>query len=279
MGKVAGDRRHVCQDGIVAYEYDADASQEAARHGASRDELTRLGALCARKAEELGDDGVRGHRVTFSVTAWDQLPGLPEAILNSGRISRSDVLDLGEQVLGGTLSPVALLAASFIWGTGTTGYGPRRYREIVAAAGSRLEPSLRRVLAEINKDPDCPDPIAGYAQLYGGHDYKGRAAAGRPPWSRLHRFGPAFFTKFLYFSTPGALILDNRLANAVSQCGDLPYLVTTDGRSLAWTPYRYAVYLHWMRQTADSLGVSPGMLEVTLFRPPADPLGEQEAAD
>ena len=106
-----------------------------------------------------------------------------------------------------------------------------------------------------------------------------RAPAGQPPWSRLHKFGPAFFTKFLYFSTPGALILDNRLANAVYQRSGLPHLVTKDGRSLAWTPYRYAVYLHWMRQTAEQAGAPPEMLEVTLFRPPADPMDEQDAAD
>lgn len=70
----------------------------------------------------------------------------------------------------------------------------------------------------------------------------------------MQGFGPAFFTKFLYFCTPGALILDNRLANAVCRLSRLPYLVTGNGRSLAWTPYRYSVYLHWMNQTARTAG-------------------------
>jgi hypothetical protein len=140
------------------------------------------------------------------------------------------------------------------------GYGPRRLREICAAAGDRLEPSLQSALDAAGKDPASADPIAGYACLYGGNDYQDRAAPGQPPWSRLHGFGPAFFTKFLYFSTPGALILDNRLANAVHRLSQLPNLVTEDGRSLTWTPYRYAVYLHWMTQTARAVGVAPELL-------------------
>jgi 8-oxoguanine DNA glycosylase-like protein len=92
----------------------------------------------------------------------------------------------------------------------------------------------------VHKDPAPPGPIAGYACLPGGYDYHDRAAPGQEPWSRLHGFGPAFFTKFLYFSTPGALILDNQLANAV---------------------------LHWMTQTAWTIGVKPELLELTLFQP------------
>jgi hypothetical protein len=172
-----------------------------------------------------------------------------------------------------------LLAATFVWGWGTTGYGPGRYRAICAAAGDRLEPSLQRVLAEIHQDPGSPEPIAGYAQLYGGYEYAHRAAPGQEPWSRLHGFGPAFFTKFLYFCAPGALILDNRLANVVYGRSRLSYLVTGKGCSLAWTPYRYAVYLHWMGQTARAIGVEPELLESSLFRPPGDLNNEHEAAD
>jgi hypothetical protein len=83
----------------------------------------------------------------------------------------------------------------------------------------------------------------------------------------------------LYFSTPGALILDNRLANAVYSRSRLLYLVTEKGRSLAWTPHRYAVYLQWMGHTARAVGVEPEILELTLFRPPGDLNAEHDAAD
>ena len=59
----------------------------------------------------------------------------------------------------------------------------------------------------------------------------------------------------------------------------LPNLVTGKGRSLAWTPYRYAVYLHWMAQTASAVGVDPEVLELTLFHPPKDLSDQQDAAD
>jgi hypothetical protein len=262
----------------MAYEYDDQARQEAAGRGVSKDEAERLRDMCARKAAEFGNGGVRSHSARFSVAAWDVPPGtLSSVIPRSGRISRGDVLDLGTRVRAGDLPAADLFTASFIWGTGTTGYGPRRHRDIRAAAGDRLEPSLQRVLAAISTDPGAPDFIAGYAQFYGG--YESRAAAGQEPWSRLHKFGPAFFTKFLYFSTPGALILDNRVARAVHERSGLPHLVTGDGRSLAWTPYRYAVYLHWMQQTARAVDTTPEMLEATLFQPPEDPLEEGDAAD
>jgi hypothetical protein len=75
----------------------------------------------------------------------------------------------------------------------------------------------------------------------------------------------------------GALILDNRVANAVHDRSRLPHLVTPDRRSVAWTPYRYAVYLHWMRQIAQTIGTRPEMLEFTLFQAPADPMAEHDA--
>jgi len=75
------------------------------------------------------------------------------------------------------------------------------------------------------------------------------------------------------------LILDNRLANAVHKLSQLPNLITGNGRSLAWTPYRYSVYLHWMTQTARTVEVEPELLELTLFQPPGDLYEENGAAD
>jgi hypothetical protein len=222
---------------------------------------------------------VRGHTVSFSVKSWDEPPGLPEGVPRTGCISRGEVLDIGRQVRARMRPATDLLVASFIWGWGTAGYGPRRLRTIRAAAGDQMEASLQRALDAIGQDPAAPDPIAGYACFYGGLDYHDRAAPGQQPYSRLHGFGPAFFTKFLYFCTPGALILDNRLANAVHRLSQLPYLVTLDGHSLAWTPYRYAVYLHWMAQTAQAAGVEPELLELTLFKPPGDLSEDGDAAD
>jgi hypothetical protein len=206
----------VCNDGDVTCEWDEQAWKEAARYPVSAPDAVMLRRRCVRKAADLGPVGVRSHTVSFPVTAWNEPPGLPDGVPRTGCGSRGDVLDIGQQVRARARTAADLLAASFIWGWGAAGYGPRRLRDIRAAAGDRLEPSLRRALDAVHRDPASPDPIAGYACLYGSHNYQDRAAPGQEPWSRLHRFGPAFFTEFLYFSTPGALILDNRLANAAS---------------------------------------------------------------
>lgn len=86
-------------------------------------------------------------------------------------------------------------------------------------------------------------------------------------------------TRTAYFAVPGALILDNRLANAVHDLSGLRRLVSSAGRSRPWTPYRYAVYLQWMRQTAAAAGVEPELLEITIFQPPGDIADEHDAAD
>jgi hypothetical protein len=270
---------YVCNDGSVFYEWDEQARKEAADYPVSGPDTDILRGECSQKVADLGPEGVRGHTVTFPVTAWDEPSGLPDGVPRTGRISRGDVLDIGQQVRARARPATDLLTASFIWGWGAAGYGPRRLHDIRAAAGDRLESSLQRALDAANMDPASPGPVAGYACLYGGYDYQDRAAPGQEPWSRLHGFGPAFFTKFLYFSTPGALILDNRLANAVHRLSHLPNLVTGDGRSLTWTPYRYSVYLHWMTQTAQALGIWPELLELTLFQPPGDLNEERDAAD
>lgn len=269
----------VCHDGKVTYEWDEQAWKEAADYRISEPDVDLLKAQCIRKATDLGHEGVRGHTVRFSVTSWDEPPGLPEGVSRTGRISRGDVLDIGQQVRARMRPATDLLVASFIWGWGTAGYGPRRLRDIRAAAGDQLEASLQRALDAIGQDRAAPDPIAGYACFYGGFDHHERTAPGQQPYSRLDGFGPAFFTKFLYFCTPGALILDNLLANAVHRLSRLPHLVTGNGHSLAWTPYRYAVYLHWMAQTAQTARVEPELLELTLFKPPADLSEKGDAAD
>jgi hypothetical protein len=263
----------------VTYEWDEQAAGKAADYPVGAPDIEVLRRQCSRKAADLGPDGVRSHTVCFPATPWDEPPGLPDGIPRTGRISRGDVLDIGQQVRARARPATDLLVATFIWGWGTAGYGPRRLRDIRAAAGNRLESSLQRALDEVNTDPASPDPIAGYACLYSGNDDQDRVEPGQEPWSRLRGFGPAFFTKFLYFSTPGALILDNRLANAVHKLSHMPHLVNANRQSLAWTPYRYSVYLHWMTLTAQAVGAGPELLELTLFQPPGDLADENDAAD
>ncbi len=149
----------VCHDGVVAYEFDEQAQQGAANLPVSEDEADRLRTQRARNAAELGEGGVRGLTVSLSVVAWDEPPGLPDSVPRTGLISRRGILGIGAQVRAGMLLATHLLAASFVWGWGATGYGPRRFREIRATAGGQLQSSLKRILAEINKDLDSSVPL------------------------------------------------------------------------------------------------------------------------
>ena len=239
----------------MTYQHDEEARQEAAAHALDGPDLAQLAAWVAATQAGLGPAGWRGQSIPFNPTAWTGLiDGLRTA--HPGQITRGEVLDLAAR---GT--PRDVFIASFVWGSGLRGYGATRLRAILADAGPDLDRSLAHVTA-------ATGPIARYAGLYGGYDAKRRARPGDPAWGRLNGFGPAFFTKFVYFTTPGALILDHRLAAAVHQLTAMPYLITPRGQSYAWSPYRYAVYLHWMHRTAERLAVEPDLLELTLFDPP-----------
>lgn len=239
----------------VSYEYDDQATEEAARFALPPEQRDVLRDRLAATRPVLGSGGVRGHRIAIG-THWDE--ALPHGLRNAASVSRGDVFDIAASA-----DWSAVFAASFIWGTGRVGYGPHRYRQIVERTSGRLDEMLTAAVQATRSDV-----IAGYAQFYGGHGPKHRAAANTEGWSRIDGFGPAFFTKFLYFTTPEALILDNVLARRVHDLAGVPHLVAGRGRSVAWSPYRYAVYLKWMQQTARALDAAPDELELTLFRLP-----------
>jgi hypothetical protein len=247
----------------MAYEYDGDAVAEAQQYLLQGDKLKQLRSLIDEKLESLGSAGVRGHRVAYDVEAWSGLVPTRLSRDCEGSISRGEVFDLAAE---GDL--LVTLAASFLWGSGNRGYGPHRYKEIVKGASDRLAEMLSAAF-----EASTQDVVHGYEMLFGGRDQKGRTKPLTAPWARIADFGPAFFTKFLYFTNPEGLILDNVLANAVAKLSHMPHLVNAKQRSPAWSPYRYAVYLHWMRRTSDELRCTADELELTLFAPPG-PLPE-----
>lgn len=244
----------------MAYEYDDQAHTEAARHTLRDEKIAELRAQVHAKRTALGLDGVRGHTVPYNPMRWAGL--LPAPLTESTCISRGDVFDLAA---AGDLT--AVFTASYLWGSGTTGYGPHRLRRIIDSTDGRLSELLATAASAAGKNI-----IAGYTKLYGGRDNKTRAKPNTEPWTRIGGFGPAFFTKFLYFTTPGALILDRVLARKVHDLCEMKHLVDSRGRSLPWSPYRYSVYLHWMRQTAAAIGCTADELELTLFYSPRLPL-------
>ncbi|MBL7255615.1 8-oxoguanine DNA glycosylase OGG fold protein [Paractinoplanes lichenicola] len=250
---------------------DAQAALDEARAGRLNDAQVKwLAEACH------GDP--RGQAVPYEVAKWADLwPG------DGGSITRGALLDMG------AAPAIDIFTASYLFGMGERGYGRSRYDRIRAAA-----PELGETLERVREIGRCQGPVFAYAQLYGGPDYDHRRRPGTPPWSRIASYGPAFFTKFLYFTVPGALILDARLAARVARLTGNDHGYLRNGRPVAWTPYRYAVYLHWMNQAAADVAVSPDLLELTLFNlavadlpprtgtttpAPTDPEDDGDAAD
>jgi hypothetical protein len=232
------------------------ALEEATKYALSEENTRWLADLCQRRAVRLGERGVLAHEVAYDPSRW------PCQTRGSGgrtRITRGDVFALADA------PAMDLFTASYVFGMGLRGYGPHRYDRITAGA-----PDLSDLLEIVRQIGRCQGPAAAYAQLYGG-DGDVRARPGAAPWSRVDGLGPAFFTKFMYFAVPGSLILDNVLAHRVAELSGMPHLLR-NGKAVAWTPYRYTVYLHWMTQTATAVSlhtnplvVTADLLELTLF--------------
>lgn len=132
-----------------------------------------------------------------------------------------------------------LLATVYAWGYGRSRLGRYRYGQIAALD------NVDSVLANAVNVMDEKGPVAAYERLAG----------------TVTGFGPAFFTKFLYFAADAkptknpSLILDARVAAA---CRSITHSMLRGAgvdselaRGLArwqwgkgsWTPHRYGVYL------------------------------------
>ncbi|MEV5693044.1 hypothetical protein [Micromonospora globbae] len=220
------------------------------------------------------DDLVNAHKIPVEPSRWVQFPELPfdsdESLLS---VSRRDMTDRAQRRDDDRW--LSLLVASMAWGWGRKGFGPTRLRWILDGnsrwkALPRTE--TRRRLATAVDTLDRHGAVAAYGYLAGDE--------------RIPGFGPAFFTKFLYFADRAAggqgcsLILDARLAwqmrgfwrRRVAE----PY--TANGpspdwlwRGPVWTGRRYQIYLAFMGRVAAELSESgerwtPDLVELLLFR-------------
>lgn len=267
----------------MTYEYDDDAGREAANHALGPVRVDEIARRCHELLEQLGPDAVAGHSISYSKDAWIGLLDVLPPAAREGRVTRGDVFEVAKAVSSGQQPVRDLFTASYIWGQGGTGYGRSRYDKIIAV-GAKLDACLDRALQTARVDV-----VDAYAQLFGGYVRDGgepRAASGDDRWSRVAGYGPAFFTKFLYFAGGRALILDNVLAGSVHELSEMKHLVDSHGRARAWSPYRYDVYLHWMEQTAatvssvePAIAVAADLLELALFKTSTTVTDEFDAAD
>lgn len=209
------------------------------------------------------DDEVLTQGCEFKAALWqkyvpvelwpDTLKQLPPSDHRPGyqRITRRDVFALASDDT--PRGRVGLLLAAYIWGTGPSAFlVGRRARTFTRTGtdtiGQRLQ-AADRLLADAG-------PGAAYASLT-------RGAANSIPF-----LGPAFFTKYLYFVAghrtgvlPAPLILDRKVARALRKTNP-DWLLGTTG----WSSDTYGRYLDYAGDLAATHEVSPGAVELALFR-------------
>jgi hypothetical protein len=229
------------------------AAAEYALTSAGRRYLERAVEQAQR---QLPPGGLMAHGGRVLLDRWSLDGDVPPQVVVNGRISRGDVFEIGQE------PPTAdatwrLFLATYLWGQGDTNYGPSRFGKILARTPRvTLVELIGRARGELAKE----GAIAAYRELRGAG-----SACAAPGW------GPAFFTKMLYFAGAEAavgcppLILDALLARQVHALTGMQYLVDRRGRAQRWSAWRYGVYLAWMKQASDNLDVPPDMLELSLF--------------
>jgi hypothetical protein len=227
------------------------ASRDAAAHSPDAAGRRRIAVALANARRRLGGDDVRVHTVGFEPGKWKlDSQALGCEMLAAGEIRRSDVFATGD------VGSWRLFCLSYIWGQGDLGYGPARFDRIIDNT-----PRVRLITVvdeAVNRLRGC-GPLSAYDYLRGDAH---RCAV--PYW------GPAFFTKFLYFADTAsgpwkALILDQRVAREVADLSRMPHFVNRAGKARRWTAFRYGVYLAWMAQTSAQYKVQPDLLEYALF--------------
>jgi hypothetical protein len=180
------------------------------------------------------------------------LQSLPAAL------DREVVRAIGSRATESANAAVEAFLAAMIWGYGSIGYGPFRIHRALTEspeAGQRLW-RVARTLAEAG-------PLPAYERLGGD--------------SRLVGLGPAFGTKYLYFTQPReaasmALILDRLVARWLDREAGITI------NPIPWSVRTYRRYLDHMQEWAATLGCRPDDLEYGMFQAMANEFGGQWAS-
>ncbi|USA02728.1 hypothetical protein NCG97_21945 [Streptomyces lydicamycinicus] len=144
-----------------------------------------------------------------------------------------------------------LLMAALVWGTGT------KAREVARRARIFRENDLDWLderICSAKAEVDRGDPVAAYRVL-------------NDRYARVKHFGPAFFSKLLYFATAGCisgghwpLIIDSNVALALNELSAQEWRV--DER---WDSGKYTSYLELAHLWAEQWGTEPDVVERRLF--------------
>jgi hypothetical protein len=223
-------------------------------------------------------DGTPGaHTIRYTPSRWAQIAPWPKALAptsadGDAAVSRAEVASAVAHALRRAAFREALVA-TYVWGKGKRGTpggsGPATLQKILAFNG--LDAALATAVTAL-REHGAPQ---AYAALQG----------------QVPGLGPAFFTKFLYFTGIALppvhgvrpLILDRVLSSRLRWMavavgresghdvdGSVAAWVWSDGN---WSPHRYQVYLSFMHAAAGQLaagdswpsGAPPDLLECALF--------------
>ncbi|MGQ4516760.1 8-oxoguanine DNA glycosylase OGG fold protein [Streptomyces sp. DW26H14] len=229
-------------------------------------------------------EGVGSHAVRYHPARWSAICHWPGGLADRGldgeaSVSRAQVAQMVRDA-GAAGDWDEALVATYVWGQGRIGYGPHRLEEILSQG--HLAETLARAGSVLGE--------------------QGAEAAYGALRKALKGYGPAFFTKFLYFlgaagrpvSGLAPLILDQRLASVhrahatrtglragMEDAAATAAWVWSDG---GWTPHRYGVYLDWMAASCGQLASAgigwppscPDLLELALFSGVWDPRRDAE---
>ncbi|WP_406182379.1 hypothetical protein [Streptomyces canus] len=265
------------QDGQGRQERADAVDREMAAHLLPDAVVRTLSSWWETNAAAYADGTPGAHTVRYTPGRWAQITPWPEALApasagGNAAVSRAEVASAVPDALRREAFQEALVATC-VWGKGKRGTpggsGPATLHKILAFDG--LDTALATAVTALREH--------GAPQAY----------------AALHRqvpgLGPAFFTKFLYFTGialppargPRALILDRVqsrrlrwMAAAVGResrhdvDGSVAAWVWSDSN---WSPHRYQVYLSFMHAAANQLaegdswpsGAAPDLLECALF--------------
>lgn len=171
----------------------------------------------------------------------------PLKLLGDTGISRKQVFDIFKDVSTGEATLEEVFVAVMAWGFKPKSYGP--YRTSVMLSKPRKNRIVRDILESVAGEND---PIAAYGKLA----------------NTLEGLGPAFGTKFLYFtSVEGnrAPILDAVVANWLGRYGvrDVKGKWITP---VGWNPKLYERYVQFCTEICEILDISDrGLVEYLMF--------------
>jgi len=176
--------------------------------------------------------------------------GFPGGDASKPRLTRDDLFTMGV----GVGSDGDLL--EFVWHVLAWGSGDSRRNNRKRVESCRANVGLIRDTLEAAR---AGKPRAAYGSLI------------RPGGAMILQFGPAFFSKFLYFAsegvTPRCLILDARVSSSMYRLGWSLGRYPKKSFSYNWYTDTYVSYCALLQGWAEQAGhgVSPDMFERALF--------------